>query len=276
MASDPQAPVMRLQSVRPLKRSKLFWALSDSRMLIWRTMTHIVRNFDQLLSVAMQPIMFTLLFRYVFGGAIETEGITYANFLFAGILVQTVAFGSSYTAMGVATDLSRGVIDRFKSLPMWNSAVLVGHTVADLVRNTISAVIMILVGLLVGFRPNATPLEWLYAFGILLAFSFALSWLTAIVGMIAKSIEAVQWITFVFIMPITFASTAFVPPEGMPAGLRAFVENQPVTHTIEAIRSLTAGTPMGDHAWLSLVWSAAILIVAVPLTGYLFRTRASR
>lgn len=266
----------QIQSVKPLKRSKFFWALSDSRMLIWRSMTHIIRNFDQLLSVAFQPIMFTLLFRYVFGGAIETEGITYANFLFAGILVQTVAFGSSYTAMGVATDLQRGVIDRFKSLPMWNSAVLVGHTVADLVRNTISAFIMILVGLLVGFRPEASALEWVFTFGILLLFSFALSWMSAIVGLIAKSIEAVQWITFVAIMPLTFASSAFVPTHGMPGPLRAFAENQPVTHTIEAIRSLTSGTPMGNHAWWAIFWALAVLAVTVPLTGYMFRTRVTK
>ena len=162
-----------IDSVQPEKRSKLAWAISDALVLIKRSILHIVKNMDQLLSVAFQPIMFMLLFRYVFGGAIETGGTTYVNFLVAGILVQTAAFGSTYTAIGVATDLQRGIIDRFKSLPMRSSAVLIGHTVSDLVRNTISSIIMIGVALLVGFRPDANVQEWAMALGILLLFTFA-------------------------------------------------------------------------------------------------------
>lgn len=264
-----------IQAVQPQKRSQIFWAVSDSLMLIKRSMLHIVKNMDQLLSVAFQPIMFMLLFRYVFGGAINTGGTSYVNFLVAGILVQTAAFGSTYTALGVATDLQRGIIDRFRSLPMLSSAVLIGHTVADLVRNTVSAVIMILVGLAVGFRPNADVAEWAMVFGVLLLFTFAMSWLSAILGMIAKSIEAVQWMGFVFIFPLTFASSAFVPTDGMPKYLRLFAEHQPVTQVIEAIRALLVGTPIGNHGWLAVTWSLGILVVSIPIAAILFRRHNS-
>jgi ABC-2 type transport system permease protein len=265
--------VMKAQSVAPQQRSRLYWVFSDSWMLIKRSMLHIVKNMDQLLSVAFMPIMFLLLFRYVFGGAIETGGTTYVNFLIAGILVQTAAFGSTYTAIGISTDLQRGIIDRFRSLPMFSAAVLVGHTVSDLVRNTISAVIMILVGLLVGFRPTASVAEWLMVFGILMLFTFAFSWLSAIMGLFAKTIEGVQWLTFVLVFPLTFASSAFVPTEGMPTVLRLFAEHQPVTQVIDSIRALLVGTPMGNSGWLAVVWSVGILLVFVPLAAFIFRRR---
>jgi ABC-2 type transport system permease protein len=271
-----KAPVSSPGQLKPMQRSKAYWAIADSLVLIKRSITHITKNMDQLLSVAFQPIMFMLLFRYVFGGAIETEGTTYVNFLVAGILVQSAAFGSSYTAIGVATDMTRGIIDRFRSLPMMSSAVLVGHTVADLVRNTVSSIIMILVGLAVGFRPEAGFTDWILVFAILMLFTFAMSWLMAIVGLLAKSIEAVQWITFVFVFPLTFASSAFVPAESMPKFLRIFAENQPVTQVIEAIRALMVGTPIGNHGWLAAIWSIGILVVSVMVAGYLFRRRANQ
>jgi ABC-2 type transport system permease protein len=260
-----------LKAPKPMKRSQVYWAFADSFVLIKRSILHIVKNMDQLLSVAFQPIMFTLLFRYVFGGAIETGGPTYVNYLMAGILVQSAAFGATYTAIGVATDVSRGIVDRFRSLPMISSAVLVGHTVSDLVRNGVSTLIMLLVGLLIGFRPNASFTDWLMVIGILGLFTFAFSWLSAIIGLIAKSVEAVQWISFVFIFPLTFASSAFVPTDSMPTGLRVFAENQPVTQVINAIRSLLVGTPMGNSGWLSVAWSLGTLAIAIPVAGYLFR-----
>lgn len=265
-----------IEAVKPEKRSQWRWAISDSLVLIKRSMLHIVKNMDQLLSVAFQPIMFMLLFRYVFGGAIDTGGTTYVNFLVAGILVQTAAFGSTYTAIGVATDLQRGIIDRFRSLPMRSSAVLVGHTVADLVRNTISSIVMILVGLAVGFRPTASVAEWALMFGILLLFTFAMSWLSAILGLMAKSVEAVQWVSFVFIFPLTFASSAFVPTDGMPTVLRIFAEHQPVTQVIEAIRALMVGTPLGHYGWSAALWCLGILAISMPLAAYLFRRHANR
>lgn len=253
------------------KRSRLYWILSDCYVLIVRSLKHIFKNMDQLMSLALQPIMFLLLFRYVFGGAIDTGGTTYVNYLVAGILIQMAAFGATTTSINVAADLKRGIIDRFKSLPMASSSVLVGHVVADLVRNIISSIVMILVGLLVGFRPTATPKEWLMALGMLLLFTLALSWASAILGLLAKSVEAVQWMSFMFIFPLTFASSAFVPTSGMPKLLRIFAENQPVTHIIETMRGYMVGTPVGNHALISIIWFVSIIVVCVPLSGYLFR-----
>lgn len=262
--------------VQPENHSAAYWAVSDSLVLIKRSMTHIIRNLDQLLSVAIQPIMFLLLFRYVFGGAISTGGTTYVNYLMAGIIIQTVAFGAMTTAIGVATDLTRGIIDRFRSLPMVSSAVLTGHVTADLVRNTLSTIVMLVVGLFVGFRPTADLGEWAMIFGLILLFTFALSWLSAVMGLVSKSIEAVQWIGFMAIFPLTFASSAFVPTEGMPKILRVFAENQPVTHVIEAIRALLVGTPMGDHYWISVVWCVAIIVISIPWAAWLFRRYSSK
>lgn len=273
MSSESMASA---QSVKPQQRPGAAWVISDALVLIKRSMLHIIKNMDQLLSVALMPIMFLLLFRYVFGGAIETGGTTYVNFLIAGILVQTAAFGSTYTAIGVTTDLQRGIIDRFRSLPMFSAAVLVGHTVSDLVRNTISSIVMILVGLLVGFRPEANVWEWIVVFGILMLFTFAISWLSAILGLFAKTIEAVQWMTFVIVFPLTFASSAFVPTEGMPTVLRVFAENQPVTQVINAIRALLVGTPIGDYGWLSVVWCTGILLFSIPVAAIVFRRRSAK
>jgi ABC-2 type transport system permease protein len=264
------------QQVKPEKRSKVYWALSDFAVLTKRSMVYIVRNMDQALSTVFMPIMFLLMFRYVFGGAIDTPGVSYVNFLFAGILVQSAAFGATYTAIGVTTDIRRGIVDRFKSLPMISSAVLVGHTVTDLIRNTISSVIMVVVGLLVGFRPTASAREWLMALGIIIIFTFAMSWLSAIMGLLSKTIEGVQWMTFVLVFPITFISSAFVPTASMPSALRAFAENQPVTHVIETIRALTVGTPMNNHGWLSLIWSFSILIVSYVIAVYLFKSKTAQ
>jgi ABC-2 type transport system permease protein len=253
------------------KRTNFYWLISDFQVLIIRSLKHIFKNLDQLLSLALQPIMFLLLFRYVFGGAIDTGGTSYVNYLVAGILIQMAAFGATTTSINVATDLKRGIIDRFKSLPMNNSTVLVGHVVADMVRNIISSIVMILVGLLVGFRPTATFEEWLLALGLLLLFTLAVSWLSAILGLLARSVEAVQWMTFMFVFPLTFASSAFVPTSGMPRALRIFAENQPVTHVIEAMRGYMVGTPVGNHALIAIIWCVSIIIISAPLSGYLFR-----
>ncbi len=259
-----------------LKHSSIYFAFSDTLVLIGRSLKHIFKNKDQLLALTIQPVMFMLLFGYVFGGAINTEGIRYINFLVAGILVQMAAFGATTTSLSVAMDLKRGIIDRFKSLPMTSSAVMTGHVVADLVRNVISSVIMIGVALLMGFRPAASFLDWLLILGIMLLFTLAFSWISAFLGLIAKSVEAVQWLGFFIVFPLTFASAAFVPTESMPKLLKAFAQNQPVTHIIEAIRALMNGLPVGDHVWLSIVWCLALTIVAVPIASYLFRNQSSQ
>src|SRR5687767_11539722 len=207
------------------KRPKVILALMDSWIMIKRSSTHIRRNSDQLLGTFFQPIMFLLLFATVFGGAISQAlppGVSYLNFLMAGIIVQTVAFGSTTTAVAVCSDLQKGIVDRFRSLPMANLAVLNGHVVSDLFRNAISTIVMILAGLAIGFRTSASVTDWLLIAGLILLFTLAFSWLSAIVGVVAKSVEGVQWLTFIFVFPLTFASSAFVPAEGMTPVLRTF------------------------------------------------------
>src|SRR5687768_8870536 len=197
------------------KKPKLFLAMTDSLIMIKRSTTHITRNMDQLLGTFFQPIMLLVLFTAVFGGAIATSGGSYINFLMAGVIVQTLAFGSTTTAIAVTNDLQKGIVDRFRSLPMSNLAVINGHVVSDLFRNGISAIVMILAGLVFGFRPTADFGDWLMVLGLIALFTLAISWLSAIVGMVAKSIEGVQWISFVVIFPLTFASSAFVDPSTM-------------------------------------------------------------
>lgn len=259
------------------KRSKLLSGFTDSLIMIRRSSLHIVRNTDQLIGIFFQPIMFLVLFASVFGGAIAQAlppGIPYLNFLMAGIIVQTVAFGSTTTAIAICNDLQRGIVDRFRSLPMSNLAVLNGHVISDLFRNTISTAVMLVAGLVIGFRSNASFVDWLLILGIILLFTLAFSWLAAIVGVAAKSVEAVQWLTFVLVFPLTFASSAFAPTDSMNPWLRAFAENQPITQVIEAIRALMLGTPIGNHGWLAVAWSLGILVVAVPVATYLFARKS--
>lgn len=256
---------------KPMERSAFFWVLRDTSVLIVRSLRHIFKNLDQLMSLMIQPIMFMLLFRYVFGGAINTGQTTYVNYLVAGILIQMAAFGATTTSMNVAADMQRGILDRLKSLPIVSSAVMTGHVVADLVRNVVSSIILIAVSLLVGFSPSASFVDWLEIVGLLLLFTLSFSWLSAIIGLLAKTVEAVQWFGFILVFPLTFASSAFVPTAGMPAILRAFAENQPITHIIEAIRALMVGTPVGDHALLSVIWSVGLTVVCIPIASVLFR-----
>jgi ABC-2 type transport system permease protein len=258
------------------KRSKINSYITDSLLMIRRSSTHILRNTDQLLGAFFQPIMFLVLFASVFGASIEQalpEGISYINFLMAGIIVQTVAFGSTTTAIAVTNDMQKGIVDRFRSLPMSNLAVLTGHVVSDIFRNTISTTVMLVSGFIIGFRPQASPVEWLQILGILLLFTFAFSWLSAIIGVLAKSVEAVQWLTFVLIFPLTFASSAFAPTDGMGRYLKFFAENQPITQVVEAIRALILGTPIGSYGWKAVGWSLFLLIVAIPIASRLFRTK---
>jgi ABC transporter DrrB family efflux protein len=260
------------------KKPRALLAVQDSLIMIKRSSTHIIRNTDQLLGTFFQPIMFLVLFSAVFGGAISLalpKGVSYLQFLMAGIIVQTVAFGSTTTAIAVCNDLQKGIVDRFRSLPMNNLAVVNGHVVSDLFRNTISTVVMILAGLVIGFRSNASFVDWLAIAGIVLLFTFAFSWLAAIVGIAAKSVEAVQWLTFIIIFPLTFASSAFTPPEVMGKYLRFFATNQPISHVIEAIRALMLGMPVGDHIWLSVAWCVGTLAVATPIAAVLYSRKTS-
>lgn len=256
-----------------MDKNSLYWTISDYWEMTKRSVMHIVRSMDQLLSVSIFPIMFMLLFRYVFGGAINTGDISYVNFLVAGILVQTLAFGANYTTINLAVDLQQGIVDRFRSLPMSTSALLVGHVIADLVRNMISAVVMLIVGFLVGFRPNASISDWLLVVALAVIFTLAISWLSAILGLFVKTIEAAQWVGFIIIFPLTIASSAFVPTETMPSWLRTFAENQPITHVINATRAWLVGTPMENSAIYAFIYSFAIIAVSFPIATYLFNKR---
>jgi ABC-2 type transport system permease protein len=252
------------------------WAISDSWVMTKRSVLHIIRSLDQVMSLLLFPIMFMLLQRYVFGGAINTGDVSYVNYLFAGIFVQTLAFGANYTTINLAVDMKEGIVDRFKSLPMASGSLLVGHITADLVRNIISGIVIVGIGLAVGFRPTATASEWLAVVGISLLFSLSISWLSAILGLMVKSLEAAQWMGFVVIFPLTFISSAFVPTDTMPHALQVFAENQPLTQTIDAIRAYLVGTPMDNAALYSVIWSIGIIAVSAPIAVWMFKKRATQ
>lgn len=258
------------------KQPKALSVFTDSFIMIKRSSTHILRNTDQLLGTFFQPIMFLVLFTAVYSGAINVgEGISYTDFLIAGLIVQTLAFGSTTTAIAVANDMQKGIIDRFRSLPMSNIAVLTGHVVSDLFRNFISGVVLVLAGLVVGFRPNADLLDWIILAGLTVLVTLAFSWLSAILGLIAKSVEGVQWMTFVTVFPLTFASSAFVEPSRMTSWLQPFAENQPITHIVNAFRGYLIGTDMGNSAWLAVIWLVAITAVSIPVAAWLFRRKTA-
>jgi ABC-2 type transport system permease protein len=258
------------------KRPKVLNAVVDSALMIKRSSTHILRNTDQLLGTFFQPIMFLVLFTAVYSGAIQTgtKG-SYINFLMAGLIVQTLAFGSTTTALAVANDLQKGIIDRFKSLPMSNFAVLSGHVVSDVLRNMLSTTVLIVAGLVIGFRPDASVVDWLTIIGLTILLTLSFSWLSAILGIVAKSVEGVQWLSFIVVFPLTFASSAFVNPEMMSSWLRGFAENQPITHIVDTYRSLLVGTPLDDSGWIATLWLVGIIAVSMPLAAWLFKNKTT-
>jgi ABC-2 type transport system permease protein/oleandomycin transport system permease protein len=266
----------RRDEALPPRRSKLYWAVADGLVLAKRNLVQIPRVPELLVFATIQPVMFVLLFRYVFGGAIDVGGTSYVDFLMAGIFVQTVAFGAMTTGIGLAEDLQKGLVDRFRSLPMSRSAVLTGRTIADLARNAFVVVVMLVVGLLVGFRPEAGPLGWAAAIGLLLLFSFAFSWIAATLALLVRSVEAVQQASFIWLFPLTFASTAFVQTDGMPGWLRAFADHQPLTQIIDTVRGFLLDQPVGSAGWQALAWCVGILLVFVPLSVSLYRRTTAR
>jgi ABC transporter DrrB family efflux protein len=261
-------------------------AVSHAVVMAKRHLIQIPRIPELIVFATIQPIMFVVLFRYVFAGSIIVGGDeSYINFLMAGIFVQTVAFGSVATGIGLAADLQQGLIDRFRSLPMAPSAVLTGRTLADLVRNMFVVGVMILVGLLVGFRPEGSLFGWINAIGFLLLLSFTFSWVGAAVGLAVRSVEVAQSAGFIWLFPFTFASSAFVNPANMPGWLQAFVEKQPITQVVNAVRTQILGlSPEAARAlsisegseWKALGWLLAILVVMVPVAVRLYRRAAAR
>jgi ABC transporter DrrB family efflux protein len=258
---------------------KVRWMVSDTLTLTRRNLLALTRIPEALFFATIQPIMFVLLFRYVFGGAIKVPcGLPYVDYLMPGIFVQTVAFGAVSTSIGLAEDLQKGLIERFRALPMSRGAVLTGRTSADTVRNVFVVIIMTIVGLLVGFRPTTSVVSYIAALGLILLFAYALSWGFAVIGLSAPNSETAQVMSFPLLFPLTFVSAAFVPVQSMPSWLQGFATYQPVSVTVSACRALMVGSGVtGQSTWFwvsrSLFWSVLFLIVLIPLAIHRYRTR---
>jgi ABC-2 type transport system permease protein len=255
--------------------SRLRLAVSDGRAITWRNLRGMTRIPEVVMFSTIQPLIFVLTFRYVFGGAIKIPGVRYVDFLMPGVFVQTVAFGAMNTAVGLAEDLRSGMLDRFRSLPIARSAVLAGRTIADLVRNLVVVTLMVFVGFLVGFRVHTNALAFLGGLVILVYFSFALSWVFALIGLSMPNAEAAQAASFPVLALLVFASAAFAPTNTMPGWLRVYTEHQPVSDTAEALRALVLGGPTTSAVLSALAWSTGILFVFVPLAVRGYR-RAAR
>ena len=255
-------------------RAPVSWVLSDAAAMTRRNLLRYLRLPNLLVFSTIQPVMFVLLFAYVFGGAIKgalPPGVKYINFLMPGIFVQTVIFGSTQTGVGLADDLSRGMVDRFRSLPMARSAVLAGRTLSDTVRNVFVVVLITAVGSAIGFRFHGGFIPGLVGLAVAVFFGLAFSWISALIGMSVRDPEAAQAAGFIWIFPLVFASSVFVPVQSMPKWLQVFARNNPISHTANAIRALTQGGPVWHSLWLAVAWIIAILVVFVPLSVNRYR-----
>jgi ABC-2 type transport system permease protein len=241
---------------------------SDMSVMLGRSMRHIFRSLDTIITVALTPIAMMLLFVYVLGGAIQTGTDNYVNYILPGVLLMAIASGIAYTAYRLFLDMQSGIFERFHSMPIARSTVLWGHVLTSLVSNAISVVVIILVALVMGFRSSAGVLSWLAVAGILALFTLALTWIAAIAGLSATSIDGASAFSYPLIF-LPFISSAFVPTHSMPPVVRAFAENQPVTAIVDAIRSLLARQPVGNAIWIALAWCVGIMVVA-----YIFAMRA--
>ena len=270
---------------RAQNRLPVEWVISDAGAITKRNLLRYVRVPTLLVFSTIQPVMFVLLFRYVFGGAIKLPipNVSYVDFLMPGIFVQTVVFGSTQTGVGLAEDLAGGMIERFRSLPMARSAVLAGRTLSDTVRNLFVMLLMTGVGMLVGFRFHGGLFAAILALAVALAFGFAFSWISALIGLTAGNVEAAQASSFVWIFPLTFASAAFVPLQSMPGWLEAWAKINPVTIIVQALRALALGGDTATrlqggstitHVWQAVAWIVGILVVFVPLSVRRYRRTA--
>ncbi|UNC90806.1 ABC transporter permease [Candidatus Contubernalis alkaliaceticus] len=239
----------------------------DMSVMFGRSMRHIFRSMDTIITVSLTPIAIMLLFVYVFGGAIETGTENYIDYLLPGVMLMSIGSGIAYVAYRLFTDKNRGIFERFHSMPIARSTVLWGHVLTSLISNGISVVVIILVALLMGFRSSVGILEWIVVFGILGVFTLALTWIAVIAGLAAKTPDGAGAFSYPIIF-LPFISSAFVPTETMPSAVRAFAENQPVTFIVEAIRALLSNQPTGNDIWVALAWCVAIMIVA-----YIFAMR---
>jgi ABC-2 type transport system permease protein len=244
----------------------------DTAVLLGRSLRHISRSPDTIITTAIMPIAFMLLFVYVFGGAIETGTDKYVNYLLPGILLITIASGISYTAYRLFLDIQGGIFERFQSMPIARSSGLWAHVLTSLVANLISLVVVVLVALLMGFRSEAGVLAWLEVAGILVVFTLALTWLAVIPGLTASSVDGASAFSYPLIF-LPFISSAFVPTDSMPTPVRAFAENQPVTSIVDAIRSLFTGQPVGSELFIALAWCVGLLVAAYALAMTVYRRK---
>jgi len=245
---------------------------SDLGVMLGRSMRHILRSMDTIITVTIMPIAFMLLFVYVFGGAIQTGTDNYVNYLLPGILLIAIASGISYTAYRLFLDMERGIFERFHSMPIARSTVLWGHVLTSLVSNSISVVVIMVVALIMGFRSPAGVLSWLAVAGILALFTLALTWIAAVAGLSAKSMDGAVAFSYPLLF-LPFISSAFVPTESMPSGVRAFAENQPVTSIVESIRALLSGQPAGNDIWIALAWCLGIMLLAYVFAMQAYKKR---
>jgi ABC-2 type transport system permease protein/oleandomycin transport system permease protein len=245
--------------------SRLRWAINDARVLTWRNLTIWRRVPAYLIFTIVQPMIFTLLFRYVFGGAIPVRGLSYVDFLLPGVVGQTAAFATMGTAIALAIEAQKGVIDRLRVMPIARSAVLVGRLAADAVRMLITLVVIFAVGYAVGFRFHGGVDGAIGTLALAEVFGLTMCCVSLFIGLALRQEEAVQAFGMIWLFPLTFVSSAFVPVQTMPGWLEAFAVNQPITHVINALRSLALGTPMGDNLWISMLWLGGIAAVFLPL-----------
>jgi ABC transporter DrrB family efflux protein len=250
--------------------------VTDTLVIAERNLIRLPRAPDLLLAFTVQPIMFVLLFRYVFGGAIQTPGYSYVDFLIPGIIVQNIAFGGFVTALGLNEDVHKGLVDRFRSLPMARPAVLAGRTTADIVTNTLSMTVLLITGVIIGFSFHTNFWHAIAGVGLLLLFGYAFSWVFAFLGLLVSSPEAANSVGFIAVFPLTFISSAFVPVASMPEPLKSFAMVNPFTIVVDAMRSLWLGAPAGNNVWGAVVWSLVIIAVFSPLAVARYRKAAGR
>jgi ABC transporter DrrB family efflux protein len=255
----------------------LRYGVSDTLVLARRSLLRIPRQPDLLVGFTVQPILFVLLFVYVFGGAIQTPGFDYVDFLMPGIIVQSIAFGGFVTALGLSEDVQKGLIDRFRSLPMSRAAVLAGRTLSDVLLNCLSLVVLFTVGFIAGFNfVDASVGEIVLGIVLLLFLGYAFSWIFALVGLFSSSPETANSIGFTLIFPLTFASSVFVPVDSMPDGLRQFAQANPFTTVSDAVRALWLGTPAHTDVWMSFVWCFVLIAIFAPLAVSRYRQVAAK
>jgi ABC transporter DrrB family efflux protein len=250
--------------------------VSDTLVIAERNLIRLPRSPELLTAFTIQPIMFVMLFRYVFGGAISTPGYSYADFLIPGIIVQNIAFGGFVTAIGLNEDVHKGLIDRFRSLPMARSAVLAGRTLSDVVTNALSITILVVTGVIIGFSFHTSVLHAIAGVGLLLLFGYAWSWFFAFIGLLVSSPESANSVGFIAVFPLTFISSAFVPVKSMPTVLKDFANVNPFTITVDAMRHLWLGAPAHNSVWGAFVWAFVIMAVFAPLAVARYRRTAAQ